>query len=302
MFSKILVPLDGSELAERAFRLAAMLAKVAGGELVLLRVPEAERVLSGIVARESRDVATSVAATYLTELHEAHAHLPVTIQTRVVNGGDVASVIVETAVSEQVDLMVMGANGRSGFGQAILGSVAERVLRNAPCPMLLARQERPIRKILVPLDGSHLSERALPLALASANTFAADVTLLRVEEDVKLAPQLAVRWLEREEGETEGIADRLLTDAATYLADIQAAVVPQKAARAPFAVETAVRHGTVITSLVDFIEEQAIDLVVMATHGFAGLARWDYGHVTEKILRGVDASLLIVRPAAHELM
>ncbi len=284
MFQKILIPLDGTAHAEHAFRLAQTLAPTDAGQLMLLRVIAQ--------ARESVSANDLAAAHhYLSDLHRTAQPTTRKLCTQLAVG-DIASVIVDTATHEQVNLLLMTADGRLGFGRSILGGVAERVLRTAPCPMLVSRFPDKIQRVLITLDGSHLAEQALSLGLAVAQKLAAEVTLLQVEEDVKVAPSIASKWLERAEATEERISERLVTDAATYL--------QQVAAKVGGGVKTAVLPGPVVSSIINYIEANHTDLVVMATHGFAGLSRWDYGHVTEKIMRGADTSLLITRPAPHQ--
>lgn len=285
MFNKLLIPLDGTAHAEHAFHLAQTLAPETDSHLILLRVIDQDRVNS-----PSSELA--IAHHYLSDLHRTAQPSTRKICTQLAIG-DVASVIVDTATHEAIDLLLMTAEGRLGFGRSILGGVAERVLRTAPCPMLVSRSPKPIQQILITLDGSHLAEQALPLGLAIADKLGAQVTLLQVEEAVKVAPSIASKWLARAEGEQERISERLTTDAATYLQQVAGKSSGGK-------VKTAVLPGPVVSSIIDYIEHNQIDLVVMATHGFAGLSRWDYGHVTEKIMRGADTSLLITRPAPHQ--
>ncbi|MCA9964292.1 MAG: universal stress protein [Anaerolineales bacterium] len=284
MFQKILIPLDGTAHAEHAFHLAQTLAPADDGQLMLLHV----------LAQARESVSTHDLATahrYLSDLHRTAQPTTRKLCTQLAVG-DVASVIVDTATQENVDLLLMTAEGRLGFGRSILGGVAERVLRTAPCPMLVSRFPDKIQRVLITLDGSHLAEQALPLGLAVAQKLEAKVTLLQVEEGVKVAPSIASKWLERAEAAEERISERLATDAATYL--------QQAATKVGSGVKTAVLPGPVVSSIISYIETNHIDLVVMATHGFAGLSRWDYGHVTEKIMRGADTSLLITRPAPHQ--
>lgn len=284
MFNKILIPLDGTAHAEHAFHLAQTLAPASNGQLQLLHVVDQ-------AGDDTTGAKMATAHRYLSDLHRTARPTANKLCTHVAVG-DVASIIVDTATQEKVDLLLMTAEGRLGFGRSILGGVAERVLRTAPCPMLVSRFPDKIQRVVITLDGSHLAEQALPLGLAVAQKLEAEVTLLQVAEAVKVAPSIANKWLQRAEADEERIAERLTADAATYL--------QQVATKVGGGVKTAVLHGPVVSSIINYIETNHSDLIVMATHGFAGLNRWDYGHVTEKIMRGADTSLLITRPAPHQ--
>jgi nucleotide-binding universal stress UspA family protein len=147
-YEKILVTLDGSELAERALEPAVMLARTTGAELVLLRVvlpiylwaPFMEIQPELDVAR-TRHERASVA--YLAEIKERLlAQYPeLEIETMVLNG-PVAETIVDFAVNEKIDLIVMSSHGRSGISRWVYGSVAEKVLQGARCcSTLLVRDQ-----------------------------------------------------------------------------------------------------------------------------------------------------------------
>jgi nucleotide-binding universal stress UspA family protein len=190
MFRKILVPLDGSELAERALGPAMAIARHGLGQITLVRVPVTEARM--VPALTGYDLPWSEpadsdhihqAAAYLSALATSHAQTGLVVHARVPDG-DVPGVIVDTALEDEVDLIVMSSHGYSGITRWMLGSVTEKVLRGAPCPVLAVRAAEPIRKILVTLDGSDLSEQALEPALSLAASLKAEVTLLRVADDI----------------------------------------------------------------------------------------------------------------------
>ncbi|HEX6384417.1 MAG TPA: universal stress protein, partial [Anaerolineae bacterium] len=204
MFSKILVPLDGSALAENALAPASALARVGQGQIILLRVPESsllhipELHVHNIHYPEQAWDHSYNCREYLNTLRFGRRHIApdVEIQTRVISG-DVASVIVDSAVDEDVDLIVMSTHGRSGFNRWVYGSVTEKVLRQAPCPVLVVRSQQPVERVLITLDGSALSERALEPGLAVARAFDARVTLLRVEGAPELVDVQEVAAIDR---------------------------------------------------------------------------------------------------------
>jgi nucleotide-binding universal stress UspA family protein len=145
MFKKILIPLDGSELAERALEPAIRIAEKFGSEVILLRVAVPETMLVGLggltpqpyevydadLRRDQEE-----AEAYLSGIKTRWAAAKVPIRTEVISGTP-PEMIVEAAQEAGADLVVMSTHGRSGLSRLIYGSVAEAVLRGARVPMLL---------------------------------------------------------------------------------------------------------------------------------------------------------------------
>jgi nucleotide-binding universal stress UspA family protein len=237
----------------------------------------------------SLEVARREIRHYLADLRQAQS--PDIKITTLMPEGDIASAIVDTAAAEQVDLIVMSTHGHSSLTRWVLGSITERVLRNAPCPVLAVRTPvsavdtpTPIRKIAITLDGSDLSELALAPGLELAQRLNADVTLLRCvpNADIDEALDEVERGLGRRQQQD------LIDEAAAYLT--------ARSAQSGVDVKTEVRIGPAADNIYEFVETYGTDLIVMATHGRTGLQRWVYGSVTEKVLHSVNTSLLICRP------
>lgn len=302
MFERILVPLDGSRLAERALQPALSLAKDCLGEVFLLRVPEAKTMFepeqSGLFdygllwpqqalersSRESRE--------YLQAICRKTSEPAVRLRI-LLSEGDPASVIVDTAALEGIDLIVMSSHGYSGIARWVMGSVAERVVRAARCPVLIVRSEEPIRNVLITLDGSELSERALEPGIELAARLDCPVTLFRSVTDPALDEGMArqLDLLER------GLGERLLQHpyraVESYLERLARA--QRQAGLDP---KTVVASGPAASGILDHAARYSVDLIVMATHGRSGVNRWVHGSVTEKVLRASGCSMLIV-PAGY---
>jgi nucleotide-binding universal stress UspA family protein len=302
MFSKILVPLDGSELSERALVPAFALAQRPGSMLTLLRVPLARTgLVTGLEAfdshirgwtQEQHTQECLQAETYLEALKATHTRAGYNVETCVPNEGVLDSIL---ELAKRHDLIVMSTHGYSGLTKLMMGSVTERVLAAAECPVLVIRSTKPIRHILVPLDGSELSETALAPALETAGRFNAAVTLFRAVDEVTKLEQVQLTGL----GETDiatRLLDRLMKGAENYL---NTRVIPPETAL--HVSREAVVSNTPGFRILDYAERHETDLIVMATHGRTGLARWIYGSVTEKVLRNWHSSMLIIRPPLHRL-
>lgn len=303
MFQKILVPLDGSALAEQALEPALRLAESAHGELLLLSIPYLKYMFVSEPAgygllwpNQSRAHTHHELDAYLQSLQSQYAATGFT-WTSHISQGDEASVIVDTAVSQNVDLIVMSTHGRSGFSHWYLGSVTEKVLQSAPCPVLVIREARPLRHTLITLDGSKLSERALVPGLALANCFNTAVTLLRVEEPDEIDPATLHELDEYDPALAAQAHDAFCCRTETYLTDIVQRYQPL--CRQPL--RPMAMSGSPAKEILGTIENTDVDLVVMATHGRTGLRRWVFGSVTEKVMRRGPGAMLLVRPPSAAL-
>ena len=319
MFNRLLIPLDGSPLAERALAPALALAREAGAEVLLFRVAYPEQMVvpehgvtgargfvwPGQAAEHSRHEADeylrAVQAAYASPEHLVWAQVSLNDSV----SPDVAAMIVETACATQRDLIVMSSHGRSGMERWMLGSVAERVLSAAPCPVFLARSAQPIKHMLIPLDGSELAESALAPGFTAAARLGCIVTLLQVTPPVRRNPHpkeqvtyhffgtgsSGVIKLPPRPQVGQSLQDNLRDEALTYLERVRSHF-----GHLGLKVQTAARVGSAAEVILHYAETQAVDCIAMATHGRTGLNRWVYGSVMHKVLRGSHTSLLVVRP------
>lgn len=298
MFDKVLVPLDGSELAEGSLDPAFGVVRRPGGKVILLHVPVFRPVMVpgtagyGLVLPEqafdlkNRDEIVH----YLQEIKGARQEPDISIRIEVIEG-DVAGNIVDLAVEEGADLIVMTTHGYSGFTRWMLGSITERVLRHAPCPVLVVRCADPLSHVLITLDGSRLAEQALEPGLEVARQLGCQVTLLRVDDGSGLGPVEKGMLDVAHHGLSQQV-DPETGDAVHYLENVAGRY------RSPgLEINTAVVTGTPAQSILEYVEANQVDLIVMATHGRTGIRRWVYGSVTEKCLHNSACAMLIVRPS-----
>lgn len=285
MITTLLVPLDGSTLAERALPYATALARAVRGRILLLHVTSAHHLSEEPLAA----------------LHQAAARLRaegLAVEPRVYHvEEDVACAICEAARDWGVDLLVMSTHGH-GLRRWPYGSVAEQALQRGEVPILLItphcdRQwpaDRPLR-ILVPLDGSALAETALVPACELASALGAEVRLLRVVElaDETLASAAdALEAAEREAARLE--ARQYLAALASGLRAGGLHVEVDACIGVPAAL--IVQGGTIR------LGEPGADLIVMATHGESGHAHRVLGGVATAVLDEARVPVLLVRPAA----
>ncbi|MBI3976961.1 MAG: universal stress protein [Chloroflexi bacterium] len=290
MFATILVPLDGSSLAERALPYAVPLARAMGGHLVLVRAVAAHT-FPGTDPTEAQVALTQQAESDLTAVAERVRADGVEAES-VVYYDDPVSAILDAARRREAKLIVMSTHGRSGLGRWIYGSVADQVLRRAEAPVLLMpatadrRWSGGARRILVPLDGSDLAEEALILAAELARGLAAELYLLQVVEPPTSAYAEGYAF-------TEFDPEPELVGARRYL---EGCAVGLRAAGRNVTVQSVL--GQPAQAVATIAREQSADLIVMATHGRGGLARLVMGSVATGILQRSTVPLLLVRPAA----
>lgn len=309
MYKKILVPLDGSKLAEIVLPYAGELAGRLNLEAIMLHVcnPEQGEFLpmhqayvekaAEIVRHqieETRHRTNQATARPEGEVPETRGELAV---------GHPAEEILRYAEENQVDLLLMATHGRSGVKRWALGGVAEKVLRASKIPIWLVpagvseevvHNQRLTRTMLVPLDGSELAESVLPHVEVLSKQQGAetmDIVLLSVCEPTLLPSYypLAIPL------NPEDHAAKCKQANKQYLAKIE-----KRLKKAGLRVRSEVLMGKPAETIVDCANTTRSNLIVMATHGRSGPSRWVYGSVAEKVLHGVAVPIFLVRPFKPE--
>ncbi|GAB4189939.1 MAG: universal stress protein [Roseiflexaceae bacterium] len=308
----ILIPLDGSDLAEQALAPAQALALRLSANVHLLHVlSEADRshvlLEEEAVARQLGYGYSVSAAVQETTTHDtwlvlrqnAEAYLESqaaklqeagVAATYEVRLGAPAEIIVEVAENRSASMVVMATHGYSGLKRWALGSVTDKVVHASPAPVLVVRGSHTpaagyqFKHILVPLDGSALSRQALPLAIELAIQNQAQISLLTV-----VVPQISefgLGFVPPSSEDLDVLRGRLLAEMGGF-ADV---LRQHELAVTPLVVE-----GLAPESIVDLAETRGIDLIVMATHGYSGLKRWALGSVADRVLHETKTPLLLVR-------
>jgi nucleotide-binding universal stress UspA family protein len=296
MFTKILVPLDGSKLAERALPVAVQLATAVGSEIILMRVPQYHEVMTMAsvggelppVTLDGDDREESLA--YLQGITAVWQNDNITLTPHLAEG-DPAGAIVDTALSENADLIIMSTHGRTGLARWAIGSVAEKVLRGAYAPVIILRDDRPIEKIIITLDGSQLASAAIEPALHLAQALKANVTLLRIQPYEAYGNQLEIdEYMRFEYGLDKNLEDLTRKRIRWYMEDV---LDQYNSWGVPL--QYAIVMGFPAEEILTYAEKEQADLIIMSTHGRTGLSRWVYGSVTEKVLRGTKCGMMVVR-------
>ncbi len=301
MLGRIIVPLDGSELAERALPHAEALARLTGAQVLPARavqrstVPAIERVHAETErVLEARKYLDDVA--YELPIHEIPNERGVA--ELVPPDMDTADWILEQVRSRGGDLIAMSTSGRSGLGRLILGSTAEKVLARTPVPVLLVRawepEPAPIGAhptLLVPLDGSPFAEEALRPATALVAPIGGRLVLLHAAPTRTTALTLPkeIRVPPPDSEDESG------HDIEKYLESI----VGDLGAEGTVA-EVEIRSGDAVEAIVAAACEHGANLIVMATRGRTGVSLAILGSVADGMLRRGAVPLLLVRPPIDE--
>jgi len=325
MLKRILVPLDGSPLAESALAVAARVAQASDGSIVLLRVigvpttytpyiygPDMAQ--SPSLAQELLNTEQENAEKYLAEIARLDILAGIKVEP-IITPGTAGMAILNTVNEENVDLIVMSSHGETGFKRLALGSVAQHVSRHSPVPVLVLKGDgsttsafpdpaSPSRSItaLVALDGSELAEASLKPAaylVAELSAPAQGILLLSI-----VANKQASR-------DKHGTVEHMRDEARKYLIGITERLQGSEIAKLKLAIEWSIEESKdVADALIQAAESGKMlessheftgcDLIAIATHGRGGLQRWMAGSVTEHILGATTLPMLIVRPRVEK--
>jgi nucleotide-binding universal stress UspA family protein len=297
MHRSILVPLDGSALAEQALTIAATLAERTHADLHLVHVHSPpvvdEFAHYGVAGQAARETAEHYVLETADRLRAAYGG---SVSATVVDGRAATSIATH-ATATGTDLIVMSSHGRTGASRFWLGSVADAVIRSSTIPVLVVRgrgDTAPKRepslfsRVLVPLDGSSAAEEAIPHAIALGALESAHVHLLRVEE---VAEDLRTSVWVLAQHEPDDVTERLRR--AEHYLDTVSARPDLQWGQTTHSTEARAGHRVGETIAV-VATERDIDLIAMTTHG-RGASRLLVGSVADKVIRATTCSLLLSR-------
>ena len=290
MFGRILLPLDGSPPGETIIPYAGQVARALGSPITLFHAATGGR---------------SRGPEYLERTAEALRAQDLHVETASVRGRPAAA-IVRYAEEEGFHLIAMSTRGRSGLNRLAYGSVADRVLHGTETPLLLIspqEQTAPaaalLQGIVVPLDGSPLSEAALPIAETLGSALGLGLTLVRALSEAALSGRALGAashldypgpLLDPPEYGWE-LAEHAESSARSYLEQHQGLL-----AHRGLQVSTQVLHGPPAPQLVALMQDTPNRLAVMCTRGRSGVGRWVLGSVADHVLRSSGRPVLVIRP------
>ena len=307
MYTRILTPLDGSQLSEQALPYARSLAAGLSLPVTLLHAIEPEVItipqmlnpslhveeMAEYRLRRARDYANPLATRLRSHGLEAAVEIP---------QAEPAAAIVDEAAKDPGTLIVMSSHGRSGLARWWMGSVADKVLHLTSNPLLVIRSmslpEAPPQtsfdRLTVPVDGSGLAEQILPHVVYLSSAMSLAVNLVRVNpsrddyyRSVSLGPSEETRMVPSYEeyiASMDGVAE-------DYLLDLKARLTQQGVA----SVEARLLHGPAAATIADLAAATPNNLVAMTTHGRSGVGRLVLGSVAERVVRQSGGPVLLIR-------
>jgi nucleotide-binding universal stress UspA family protein len=284
IYNKILVPLDGSKLAEGILPYVRLLASALNLPVDLIHVNDPE----SFPHLPRDDYLKEVAASFLSSLSVNYC----------VENGRAADVIVDRASGDAGTLITMATHGRSGAQRWLLGSVAQKVLQASTNPLFLIRPKeetlaRDVRLniLILPLDGSHLAEKIFPHVIYLANSLRLEVVLIRTYTLPTTGYFLATGVSPPAIGE---LAEKIRAEATEYLQ----VKVEELQAEGIEKVSFVAVEGKGPEEIIDLARKTANNMVAMSTHGRSGIGRWVLGSVTDRVVCYSGDPVLVIRPTS----
>ena len=288
MFQKILVPLDGSQTAEKALPFAEHLARRFRSEVTLF------------TALEEGDRFEHPFRSYLNEKSKELGAEWVKSNTAIVQDST-ANAILKFAEENDIGLIVMCTHGSSGPGIWAVGSIAAKIMQQSSIPVLLIRAvasgesiaDRTFRSILVPLDGSPLAESVMPYIEKLAAAFESRVLPIQVVQPMRTPPvpvasySAGVALKEHD----DDLAEVMMEKAGEYINEKETSL-QDKGINAT----ASVLMGKPYETITQYAEANSIGLIAVTTHGCIGSKKIPYGSITSKILESSSQPVLLIRP------
>jgi len=297
MFEHILIPLDGSSLAERVLPHAISLSKAFGAKLTLLRVVyqvDQKTQLSGVNPIDWQ-MRMSEAEAYIDSVRDRLVQKGIETDGCVLEGRP-AQQIINFAKKSNLDLIILSSHGNSGISGWNINSTVQKVLLRAYMPVMIVRAYQEMdeetesvtyKRLLVPLDGSKRAECILPLVKSISEVQGSNVLLTHIIEEPKLLrPEI-------ESDDVKSIINQLneinLREIEAYFDEIRSQFDPNE-------VEIIIEKSEEPTiALHDIIDREEIDLVLLSAHGYSGKRKWPYGKIALNFISFGTTPLIIIQ-------
>lgn len=300
MLERVLVPLDGSQLAEGALAHAVTLARATAACLTVVHVLEPEKQTTSEAAIDPLDwhLRKAEANSYLETVGRRLEGLELPLETLLLEG-NAARQIVEYARREDVDLIVLSSHGNSGLSPWNVSSVVQKIIFRANTSVMIVRAYQEIGqppgelqydKVVVPLDGSRRAEHVLPLVTTLARSTGCKPWLVNVvvrpemPRHAPLGPEDAT-LIDKLTDRNREAAEKYLEQLQEHMSGIQAHILTGE---------------SVITKLHEFVNEEEMDLVIFSAHGYSGSSRRPFGSVVTSFIVYGNTPLLIVQDVPQE--
>ncbi len=279
----LVIPIDGSETINNSLSFAALLARLLHAQVELTHVVVPSHF-------SERNGSSSVDPQLI--LDRARTAFPDDLDVRAVTvDGDPVKQVLERVRRSPDAVLVVPSRGRAGLSRTVFGSVSDEFVRTSPVPVIVTREcmrfpSQTLNSIIVPLDSSPLSEKALPWALKLAQRTGATIGLISVIDVNQVA---AYAGIDSQEELLTGLESEARDLARSYL-DEMVHQLRAEGAR----VTWEVRLGRPADEIIRAADTTAADLIIMSTHGRSGIRRWAFGSVSDDVLQRGDTPVLIV--------
>lgn len=300
-YRRILVPLDGSDIANSAIPVAEAIGRLFDSELSLITVLPEPASLSqtpglataagrGCLGAQNAGIKAR-AAGYLRYVADELGIAGLRTSLKFPINSDIASEIVLTARDLRSQLIVMATRGRSGLTIGLLSSIPDRVIHSSPIPVLIVPRSGDAwtpESLVVPLDGSKLAEKSLPHVESICRESGASIILLRtvtIPTTYGRDPYGGLPAALMETNEEKDLAQHYLDGVAARIRE-----------RGLFQVETKVCTGHPRTEITQLAQDIRDAMVVITTRGASGLTRWPVGSIADAVIRTSGVPILVIPP------
>jgi len=296
--NSILYPTDFSKCASHALPHAISLAERFGADLHLLHATVLHEGDPGNAVHRLPNmeglyqILEQHAETQMLSTLEDHGSKGFTVRHAQVRSISAPGAILDYAAEGDIDLIIMGTHGRRGLRRLLLGSVAEEVVRLAPCPVLTVPEASDvtdagqIKSILVPIDFSEHARLALTRANELATGYGAEIHVLHVVDEV-VYPDFYPPVMPAGESITDELRDQSIDRMKELISDL----IPPPGSEA----KIHVRAGRAAHAITDFAAELGADLLVIASHGLTGVSHMLLGSVTELVVRRAHCPVFTIK-------
>ncbi|MFC1920919.1 universal stress protein [Chloroflexota bacterium] len=290
MIKRILVPLDGSKLAEAALTYAEEIARNLNAEITLISVsPDGGKL--------DKEQYMYLHKSYMQEMENRKKHKAISIKSAILTG-DPAEQIVKYSEKNNDGLIVMGTRGMSPIKRWMLGSVADKVVNMTSIPIALISTEDSetrvprqniLRKALVILEGTEGGEVIIPFVTELASSLHMEVTLIQLVDEALMyyegTDYLSYVPVRRK------VMNSRRAKARSYLTKL---ALPLKSNSIPVTVRTAIK-GDPASTIVKVANRIDADLLIMAVRGRSGISRWFFGSIRDEVINTGDMLVLLLK-------
>ncbi len=302
MYDHILVPLDGSHLAERVLPHLVSLSKTFDAEVTLLRVvsKQIDSKPSNMVNPMDWEMRKSEAKAYLNSIKKILKKSGVASNVRIEEGKP-AKQIINFAQRESVELIILCSHGESGLSEWNINSTVQKVLLRAFMPVMIIRaykepkdeiKPKKYKRVFLPLDGSKRAECILPLAEAISRNHDSEIVIAHIVEEPKLPRQTPLS--EEEKNLINQLVEKNLEETKKYLNTLKTQFPEHKT-------EVLIQSSKNTTvALHNLVDKEKIDLVLLSAHGLSGQQRWPYGNIALNFIAFGTTPMIIIQDLTRE--